>query len=727
MKKEKKSLLTLSVLGCGLLLSGCGETIAPSTGPSSDDHVCSVDHSCSVEPEYVEVTVEVPVEVEKKFGVTINAAEGTTVTIVDPQESYSAGSTLNFTVSVNKSHLDLDQVKYNGKALSPDAGGVYSVTVVNSDAAIETSVFVRGEENLLEVSDVDPSVMPTTPEAFKAVLEAAKEKEAKYASSAKFDTTYDETKTLEAEIGYNNVVHIKGRKVQSTSSTVSAYQGYERGVADGRFYEIDDDTQSVTFSRGATVQSIVSDDSESVLASQIKASDADIKSSTSGFIDDLLTKTFTHATNGFLATDNYGWKEIKVSSEMAQDGKSYFAKASAYYSSYRRIIEFVAEIDGDGFLKNAHLVLNDYNSGDIEDVKEMVTPENGGDPVETTVGHRPVEGAEPKKTQELKVDFTRGYRSRLDKTDLTDFVTRDYDVLVDYKMPGEYSTSQIEGSTVYNSARLSFRFRQKEYRPVYIIPTLIGAKEDGFITWDETTPIVSNVGDFTLQFDNGFGDIKEVSLTSVRPDAKSISASLNSSKVYNGATAILTPAISPEGADQSVTVELSDDSTCEVTIEPNADGTYSITGVTNGSGELVVTSVANPTLSTTVSFTVEDKPNADAIKAFLLNNTLFGKVSGWGSHFVNFYEDGTGEYVCYESGKGDIIPFMWSLDEESFILDIEVDGTLKSKYYNFGGFSELTSSSVEFEYLYNGSSKFATLTALDEKLDLVSATNLGDY
>ena len=112
MKKSKKSLLTLSVLGLGLLVSGCDITTDSTTSSSS-----------SVEPTIVEV--------EKKFGVSVSAAEGTKVTFVNPTEEgvYSAGSVLSFTVSVEKAHLELDQVKYNGDVLTPDSEGVYSVNI----------------------------------------------------------------------------------------------------------------------------------------------------------------------------------------------------------------------------------------------------------------------------------------------------------------------------------------------------------------------------------------------------------------------------------------------------------------------------------------------------------------------------------------------------------------------------------------------------------------------
>ncbi len=704
MKKSKK-LLALSLVSLGLVLSGCDK--------KGDDHVCST------EPEYIEVPVEVEVEVEKKFGVSISAATGTTVTIVDPQEAYSAGSELKFTVSVDKAHLELDTVKYDGKAVTPNADGVYTVIVVNKAAAIETFVLVRGEENLLEVADVDAQALPTTAEALKAALEAAREKEAKYAASATLESTYDETKKLSAEMGHNDVTYVRGQKLYSETTSMNYYLGYEKGIKDGRYYFIDDDTTGATYSRGATVQKIVADETDGVLASEIKEKDAKLQASTSGFIDDLLEQTFGSNSYGFTATDSYGWKEIKVSSELAEGGKSYFATATAYYEWYDRIIEFVAEIDGDGFLKSGHMTVSDYAEEDIEEYTETV------DEVETKY-HRPVEGAEAEETEFFNVDFVRGYRSRLEKTDLTQYATTDYDVIIDYKIPGDSKTYTVgEDNKVYKSAALTFRFRHKEYTPVFIAPTLVGSKEEGFISWDaDGKPSVANVGNLTLQFDNGFGTIKEVALVSELPAAKSITASLDSSKVYNGSTATLTTAITPSGADQSVTVELQEGSTCEVTITNNNDGTFGITGVTNGEGTLVVTSVTNPDISTTVSFTVEDKPDVDGIKSFLTTTTLHGAVSGWGDHFVNFNSDGTGEYVCYEDSKGDVIPFTWTLDESTLALTIEVDNSLKSKYYTLDSdvFADVSTSSVNLHFLYNGSKKGpATLTALTEKLDFATA------
>ena len=737
-----KSKKLLSIL-CLLALTGCGESsistssasqsnsVTPSTTSSTVSNTTSSTApatSVSVSTVIVENTVIVEstvyVEVEKKFNIAVTAAEGTSVVFDDLQEAYSAGSVITFRVNVEKDYLDLDCVKYDGNVIYPNNEGVYSIVVLNKDTTLETFTVNRGEENLLEVSDVNEEVVPQTAEELKAAIENAKVAESKYLSTATYESTYDETKSLKATVGYNGVVEVEGKSLPYSSSNLYSYERVERGFFNDRLYELEEGTTSTTYSKAATVKAIVPDGTENLLATQITNSDAALATSTSGFIDTILKKFFG-TSYSFVTTDNYGWKEIQVSSTVSEDNKSYTTTASAYYSSYRRCISFAAEFDGDNFLKNVSFEALDYGYDDIEEYDVTV---GEGDDAVTTTYHRPIEGAEPTKTQNVNVNFTRGYRSKVEGTDLSSYATSDYDVSVDYRIPGDYTTYSVgDDNIIYNSAEMKFVFRQKESRPIFFLPTLVGAKEDGFVTFDAyNTPIVSNVGDFTLVFDNGFGELKEVPLTSVRPAAKSMTASLSSSTIYNGESVDVITSITPAGADQSVTVTLKEGSSADVEITQNENGSWSVKGVTNGEGTLVVTSVANEELYKELIFTVEDKPDIDSIKSFLTSTTLFGKLSGWGSHFVNFYEDGTGEYVCYEGSKGNVVPFTWTLDESSISLSIEHDGT-KSQYYTISRFEGLTASSVQFVFQYNGSDKDPiTLTALDSKLDFATA-DLSSY
>jgi hypothetical protein len=95
-------------------------------------------------------------------------------------------------------------------------------------------------------------------------------------------------------------------------------------------------------------------------------------------------------------------------------------------------------------------------------------------------------------------------------------------------------------------------------------------------------------------------------------------------------------------------------------------------------------------------------------------------MSGWGNHFVNCNEDGTGQYVCYEGGQGNMVPFTWTLNESSITLEVSSDGS-KSKYYTISGFANLTATSVDFIFAYNGVDKVVALSQMDSKLDLSTA------
>ena len=712
---------TLLAALCLLALTGC-QTNAVSTSTSNQPNSSTSLSTATSSSKNTTSTSSDPepvfVEVEKKFVITLNAAEGTVVTLLNSQEKYSAGSIVEFTVSVEKANLELDTVTYDGKVLLANKEGVYSFVVLNKDAEIATTVVERGSEDLLVVSDVNPEAVPQDPAALKVALENARTVESEYLSSAEYDSTYDETRSLKAVVGHNDVVVVEGRNLPYATSNLYSYERTERGFFNNRLYEIEEGTTSVTFSKAATLKQVVADETETLLPNQVKESDAKLAASTSGFIDIVLEEFFGN-TNSFVPTDNYGWKEITYAVEVSEDNKSYIASASAYYSSYRRFITFEAEFDGDNFLRRVDFDALDYGYNDVE---EFDVTEGEGDEAVTTTYHKPVEGAEPTKTQKMDINFTRGYRSRVTGTDLSSYATSNYDVLIDYRVPGEYTNYTVgEDGMIYNSAELKFTYRQAEVKPIFFLPTLIGSKEDGFITFDSyNTPVVSNVGEFTLLFDNGFGEIKEVELTSIRPAAKSMTASLSSSTIYNGESVQVYAEITPAGADQSVTVTLKEGATAVVELTENEDGIWNVKGITNGTGTLLVTSVANSNLYKEVSFTVADKPNVDAIKTFLTSKTLLGKMSGWGNHFVNFNEDGTGQYVCYEGGQGDMVPFTWTLNESSITLEVSSDGS-KSKYYTITGFTNLTESSIDFIFAYNGSDKTVALSQMESKLDLSSA------
>ena len=580
----------------------------------------------------------------------------------------------------------------------------------NQDTTIKTEVLVLGDESVVTSSPVDAESVPETVQELYEVLKASKTAESLYLQNASYSSTFEESYESLDLVGtvYNNdVVFIDGRYLQYESSDMLFYLGYEKGIQEDRYYNVETSTRVTSLEQSGTLQTIVDDETQTLTNNQIKESDATIEASTVGFVDRLLELTFSETdSNSFLSTNSYGWLNVTMNTTTDASNLFYTATVNAVYnysSSRNYMVSLDVVIDGDNFVKSAEFLYEQYAEDDWDS--------------ENNVAY---DDAEPTEVQSIEIVQERNYRHTANqKLDLTQHVMNNYDVVTSYQLTGQ-STVVATDNVVENSGRLTFAYRQTDNKPVMFEPTLVGAKEDGFITFDEDDVYVNQEGTFTLLFDNGLGEIKEVSLTSVQPVPYSITATLPGNIVYNGETNILTVSISPAGANQSAIVTKNESSTGDVTIQNNQDGTFTLTGVTNGSVTLDVASTVNPEVNTSITISVENVPNRENIMSFLTTTTLHGEVGGWGSHYVNFNSDGTGQYVCYENSKGEIVSFTWELTE-AFQIEITVDGDGVSGYYTLEGFENVSETSLTLIYSYYGSNKEATLTATDSKLDLSTA------
>lgn len=702
MKKYQKFLLPLVLLA----LTACttNDTGSGSSSSTSSDSGSNVSSGGSSEPDIIEVT--------KKFELTTQAAEGSTITVSTTAENseYEAGTLIEFSVTVDDANKELTSVLVNDKLIAPTSGNSYEFYMPNQDTTIKTEVLVLGDESIVTSSPVDAESVPETVQELYEVLKASKTAESLYLQNASYSSTFEESYESLDLVGtvYNNdVVFIDGRYLQYESSDMLFYLGYEKGIQEDRYYNVETSTRVTSLEQSGTLQTIVDDETQTLTNNQIKESDATIEASTVGFVDRLLELTFSETdSNSFLSTNSYGWLNVTMNTTTDTSNLFYTATVNAVYnysSSRNYMVSLDVVIDGDNFVKSAEFLYEQYAEDDWD--------------TENNVAY---DDAEPTAVQSIEIVQERNYRHTANqKLDLTQHVMNNYDVVTSYQLTGQ-STVIATDNVVENSGRLTFVYRQTDNKPVMFEPTLIGAKEDGFITFEENNVYVSKEGNFTLQFDNGLGEIKEVSLTSVQPAPYSISATIPGNIVYNGETNVLTVAISPAGADQSAAVTKNESSTGDVTIQDNQDGTFTLTGVTNGSVTLDVASTVNPEIKTSITISVENVPNRENIISFLTTTTLHGEVSGWGSHYVNFNSDGTGQYVCYENSKGEIVSFTWELTE-AFQIEITVDGDGVSGYYTLEGFENVSETSLTLIYSYYGSNKEATLTATDSKLDLSTA------
>lgn len=702
MKKYQKFLLPLVLLA----LTACttNDTGSGSSSSTSSDSGSNVSSGGSSEPDIIEVT--------KKFELTTQAAEGSTITVSTTAENseYEAGTLIEFSVTVDDANKELTSVLVNDKLIAPTSGNSYEFYMPNQDTTIKTEVLVLGDESVVTPSPVDAESVPETVQELYEVLKASKTAESLYLQNASYSSTFEESYESLDLVGtvYNNdVVFIDGRYLQYESSDMLFYLGYEKGIQEDRYYNVETSTRVTSLEQSGTLQTIVDDETQTLTNNQIKESDATIEASTVGFVNRLLELTFSETdSNSFLSTNSYGWLNVTMNTTTDASNLFYTATVNAVYnysSSRNYMVSLDVVIDGDNFVKSAEFLYEQYAEDDWD--------------TENNVAY---DDAEPTAVQSIEIVQERNYRHTANqKLDLTQHVMNNYDVVTSYQLTGQ-STVVATDNVVENSGRLTFAYRQTDNKPVMFEPTLVGAKEDGFITFDEDDVYVNQEGTFTLLFDNGLGEIKEVSLTSVQPVPYSISATLPGNIVYNGETNVLTVAISPAGADQSATVTKNESSTGDVTIQDNQDGTFTLTGVTNGSVTLDVASIVNPEIKTSITISVENAPNRENIMSFLTTTTLHGEVSGWGSHYVNFNSDGTGQYVCYENSKGEIVSFTWELTE-AFQIEITVDGDGVSGYYTLEGFENVSETSLTLIYSYYGSNKEATLTATDSKLDLSTA------
>ena len=154
------------------------------------------------------------VEVTKKFSLTLNPTEGTTILVSQPSEDgkYEAGSTISFTVTVEDANKELEYVKVNEKVVLPSNNNVYEIVMPNVDTTISTTVKVLGPENLLDVANVDTESLPKTAQDVVTLLTNNDAVDSKYLVTSSLESTFETSNTyvkLDSVVGINDVVLTK--------------------------------------------------------------------------------------------------------------------------------------------------------------------------------------------------------------------------------------------------------------------------------------------------------------------------------------------------------------------------------------------------------------------------------------------------------------------------------------------------------------------------------------
>ena len=380
----------------------------------------------------------------------------------------------------------------------------------------------------------------------------------------------------------------------------------------------------------------------------------------------------------------------------------------AEYTKYNLSLVF----DGDGLIRQAELKTNVYDIDDYDETTESL-----------------VEGAMPTGSGSSSLTTERGYKKPLDsKYDVRDYVVNDYTVITGESFEGE-STSFIGGGEVNNGSILSFTYRSSELKPMKLNPRPVQIVSDveEIATLSGSSISVKKEGEFTVVFDNGLGDLKELTFTSVRPKARRISATMSSTTIFVGGNATVSAEITPEQALQDYTVSLKEGSECTVDITENEDGTFNVFGKTAGNGTLIVTSAEDSSIYEEVEFSVVTPPTYEDLYQFITQNTVKGQIHYSYEDlyvYVNFNDDGTGEFRVdddyYGITYGSVVAFTYTLDKDTLEFTIALtDDSETSNSYTLYSVSAISNSSLEITIdRYGRPEDPCVATSIGEKVDL---------
>lgn len=652
----------------------------------------------------VETTVE-PTPIDKTYKVTLKEGLGSKITLSAEEgvKTFTAGTEVSFSVTLDNSDLTvLNEVKVGGKVVS-ETDGLYTFTMPNKDVEIETVTTALGDGSLLTPSDVDETVISniTSVETLTTFLEeTATKAEQTYingGTATLSHTKWGETKySYNFKIGSNNLSEYEGKLINNNSDAVDTYIYGVRGLYDeSHYYTL---TYGLTDAPEIKTLGVIEDTDEYVDSNRyIEKSEASKQSQTAGFIGKAIEylDEFSSDTVPTIALEN-GGKHYTITLDYLED----------YYGMYYRHHILTMRFDGDNALLNARYVEKEYESDAYDDSTESLKPD-----------------AVPNYELTFNLQTTRGYRKPLTpKMDVSDYTLHDYEVFATYD---EQSISETN-AVVENGSLISFTYRNNENSTVLLNPKPVQIKSDieGIATIDASNRVnLGKEGEFTVVFDNGLGELKEVTYTSVRPTVKGLVLDLSGSKIYNGGAVTLRVSGEPELADPSATVSVKEGSEGDATITALGNNEFMVTAIKEGDCTLVATSTIDNSVTEEITLEISgEKPTSDYLQTFLTSTTMYGE-DRWGEvgFFLNI-DNGFGQFRVddlYYDETGEVLDFNFTaLADPYFIQYKPVDSEATSSGYKLIDVCIVSSSEVEITVDRFNSIEHYTLTSYGERIDL---------
>lgn len=709
MKTSKKIMLLPVLALMSLTVASCGNNSASNgTETKGTDPVLT-------DKKDTETVTE---KEETKYQVSFTKDEKVSVEVTGLTDSKALpGSEVSFTVF--STEVEILSVTSSSAHLVQNEGS-YVFTMPTHDVTIEVVSEGFGDPSILDVKDIDAASIPNNVSSFKSYFEKAIATEGTYFKSAHVVNNglvgTVAWQDYDVMAGKNDVLSIKGHKKNYASDTVSTFFSQEIGRQNDIYYSISSSTalnsSSSTISKDYVFKDIIADDSEAVGMTQIKESDAKASYSAFGGANAIYKLFFSESASFALvdydgSTNSSTFYLKDIDKAVSEDKKVITFDLNVYSFSWigtdRFDISF--SFDGNNFMRSAKVAKFSFDSEDCDSTTKL-----------------PNENAAGKKGASYEITMERGYKTTLNKTDVSVFAMNDYDIDIAYSLNGDEHTTEKDNVVVENGSTLKLSFNSNDNKETLVTPHLARVEEgEGFV--DLSTMQVLKEGDFTLVFDNGFGAEKKIKITSVRPKVASLSINAPSN-VFLNETFSMTIQVLPEKATQDVTFTKKDGATGDVEIKKNDDGTYAVKGTKTGEASFTVASTENAEIKEDITFTVVEKPSADAFKANVLAKTFYGESNDY-KGAVNFNEDGTGKFKTanvsyYGSYYENEQSFNWTFDEAS--LTFTITGATGS-YYTGRGFvsfvgvtlDEAEGSFINYNYSGDATPFTLTLRAQDRK------------
>ena len=570
---------------------------------------------------------------------------------------------------------------------------------------------------LFTSSEVEPSLLKSATMDYNTATSASNATKSKYEAKV-----YNDFTTIEVETNgdYN-----------SGYSTEQKITGYLEGKK--YVYEYDKTTENFGDSSSYSTPSseekfdtykVVKEGEEAMGFTNLSEEEAESKVHSSGFIDKLINEIFGAENNKTFFQSLDGTLKVSAPS-LSEDGLTYtttvtgIVKTSSWNEKFNKY-DLSFTIDGDGFLHQLSFKNVYYKSG--YDSENKVIKDDA------VVDYIP---------SDYSVTFTRAADKNQGSTplDLDTYFATTYDVGLRETKYG--SSSSIENVTNYEltgNSTLNWYFTNVTGKPL-CEPKFIGSKEEGGITEVKDTYStkyeVTKVGELTLLFDNGKGDIKEVPVTVNTPEITSMDLVIGENGGSNffieDGKQKITATVLPVLAPQDVKIEIVKGE--DIATISQEDGTYYVTPTGEGEVSIKATSTLNDKATITKNIAFTKKPTLEGVKAFITTHTIFLQSTSYSTDcgWINFNSDGTGSFIATQNNKpSSTYPaedFKYVINEDFTFTITPNDGVdLVVNSYSFSDVVATSNSTLSIKFKYNDKDKGTEVKYMDRIEDLAKAT-----